>query len=184
MQPSPFCTRADCSGQGRLHSPGLAVGRDSEDCGPHPSPESRQTVKLGERDTLTQPSGELALKLWAVVTRLLVLLTLLLGGARCQRGPATLAPAPNRASTAPPRALLPPAGGTGCTASPRLGMRVDATELRRDAPDAIGQSGVTQANQRRGVWMGRGPVDDTPEKFAPGSGSLGEERYSPVILRS
>lgn len=60
-------------------------------------------------------------------------------------------------------------------------MRVDATELRRDA---IGQSGVTQANQRRGVWMGRGPVDDTPEKFAPGSGSLGEERYSPVILRS
>lgn len=43
VQPSPFCTRADCSGQGRLHSPGLAVGRDSEDCNLRPS-ESQQTV--------------------------------------------------------------------------------------------------------------------------------------------
>lgn len=139
MQPSPFCTRADCSGQGRLHSPGLAVGRDSEDCGPHPSPESRQTVKLGERDTLTRPSGELALKLWAVVTRLLVLVTLLLGGARCQRGPATLAPAPNRASTAPPRALLPPAGGTGVhgespTGHARRRHRAAPRRSRRDWP--------------------------------------------------
>lgn len=41
VQPNPFCTRADCC-QGRLHSPGLAVDRDSEDRSLRPLSPNRQ----------------------------------------------------------------------------------------------------------------------------------------------
>lgn len=73
-------------------------------------------------------------------------------------------------------------------ACPRLSMRGDATELRRNAPNVIGQSGVTQANQRKGVRMGRGCVGAL-KKFALRSGPSPEPWQSrrggvPVILRS
>lgn len=50
-------------------------------------------------------------------------------------------------------------------------MRGDATELRREAPILIGQAVVTQANQRRGAGMLRGPAKAS-EKFAPLEGPL------------
>lgn len=45
-------------------------------------------------------------------------------------------------------------------------MRGDAAKLRREAPNLIGHAVVTQANQRRGAGMMRGPAKAS-EKFAP-----------------
>lgn len=91
--------------------------------------------------------------------------------------------------TAPGRTGEAPAGSA-------VGMRGDVAELRRDAPNLIGQSGVTQANQRRGVGMLRGGPLKAPEKFAPwfggpspprrqrgGKGKVKERRF-PGVLRS
>lgn len=50
-------------------------------------------------------------------------------------------------------------------------MRGDAAKLRREAPNLIGQAVVTQANQRRGAGMVRGPAKAS-EKFALLAGPL------------